>query len=96
MEIAEIFLYGDVVLRLLNKDRYHGAFLPQFEAMNNENYQKRDFGLKRFDHIVSNVWKLESVVSHLKDITVSVFDIFDRLSPRFPEIHAVNLIVGIP
>lgn len=72
--VAEIVLYGDAVLRLINTDNFKGNFLPNFEDTVDTRAQKVGrFGIQRFDHIVGNVWKLAPVVDYLKAITVQQF-----------------------
>lgn len=85
--IAEVQLYGDVVLRLLDVKHFHGQFLPNFEDVNqriNENIFHGNstvarplgassgvFKIDRFDHVVGNLWSLQPTMGLLKNITVS-------------------------
>uniref|UniRef100_A0A6T7BA56 4-hydroxyphenylpyruvate dioxygenase n=1 Tax=Florenciella parvula TaxID=236787 RepID=A0A6T7BA56_9STRA len=55
--VAEVQLYGDVVLRFVSTGGYDGAFLPGFEAEDGVRTDET-FGLKRLDHLVGNVWEL--------------------------------------
>ena len=55
--VAEVQLYGDVVLRFVSTGGYDGAFLPGFEAEEDARIDET-FGLKRLDHLVGNVWEL--------------------------------------
>jgi len=75
-EMAEIQLYGDVVLRLINKDNYEGIFLPNFQDLadvSKDNMNQRGrYGIERFDHIVGNVWSLPKTLEYMKSITVSI------------------------
>ena len=75
-EMAEIKLYGDVVLRLVHEDHFGGAFLPNFEdvlpCIANSDIRVGRYGIERFDHIVGNVWSLPQTLSYLKNITVRV------------------------
>lgn len=64
--IAEVKLYGDVVLRLINVDNFDGAFLPNFEDVASSGGA---YGISRFDHIVGNVWELSSVQTQLMEMT---------------------------
>lgn len=74
-DFAEVELYGDVVLRLLNVDAFQGSFLPNFEdvmpaisslkSTSGKNSHIGRFGLFRFDHIVGNLWSLQPRVQEL-------------------------------
>lgn len=81
-DVSEVFLYGDVVLRLLNLDNFTGNYLPNYEdvvtdvasrtllqfinrntdqSLSNTMVKRNDnhkgfYGIKRFDHIVGNLW----------------------------------------
>jgi len=68
VDLAELQLYGDVILRLLNTDEYTGDFLPNFQNVPPSSNFKT-YGLERFDHIVGNVWSLEPVISNLMEMT---------------------------
>jgi len=79
-EMAEIKLYGDVVLRLVGEDHFEGAFLPNFEDIRSSMRSISDahddagvgrYGIERFDHIVGNVWSLPQTLSYVRNITVS-------------------------
>ena len=65
-DIAEVRLYGDVVLRLVNLDNFRGVFMPNFEE---GSCVGETYGIERFDHIVGNVWNLESIQSRLMSMT---------------------------
>jgi 4-hydroxyphenylpyruvate dioxygenase len=70
-ETAEVHLYGDVVLRLLNTDNFKGLFMSNFIDMpKKESNSLGRFGLTRFDHIVGNLWSLEPKMSELIKLTV--------------------------
>lgn len=72
--LAEISLYGDTVLRLVNTDSFKGSFLPNFEDRIDVKTKKVGrYGVKRFDHIVGNVWKLAQTVQYIQKITVSTY-----------------------
>ncbi|KAH6780980.1 4-hydroxyphenylpyruvate dioxygenase [Perilla frutescens var. hirtella] len=67
--IAEVHLYGDAVLRYVSCGD-DGWFLPEFEAVDSGIYcQELDYGIRRLDHAVGNVPKLEPVVDYLKKFT---------------------------
>lgn len=66
--IAEVHLYGDSVLRYVSGG--DGQFLPGFEAVEDAvSLQELDYGIRRLDHAVGNVPKLEPVVEYLKKFT---------------------------
>jgi len=67
-DIAEVVLYGDTVLRLVNTQHFHGHFLPNFGDSNPLDCVGR-FGLRRFDHIVGNVWSLKPHVNYIKRLS---------------------------
>jgi len=79
VDLAEVGLYGDVVLRLINSSSFKGKFLPNFNdissntIMNNNNDDDNDndgsYGLTRFDHIVGNLWSLEPLNTAIKLMT---------------------------
>jgi 4-hydroxyphenylpyruvate dioxygenase len=57
-EYATIRAYGDTTHSFVNRDRYHGVFLPGYEPLDRGRYSDRTFrpvGLKAIDHIVANV-----------------------------------------
>lgn len=76
---AEVELYGDVVLRLVNVDAFRGSFLPNYEdikpavsSLQNTKDKNRylgKFGLFRFDHIVGNLWSLQPRMQELMQQT---------------------------
>jgi len=66
-EVAEVQLYGDVVLRLLSlRDDFPGAHLPGYES---EGAGDVGCGLCMFDHVVGNVWSMGPTVERLKAMT---------------------------
>jgi 4-hydroxyphenylpyruvate dioxygenase len=69
--ISEVALYGDVVLRFISHHSGGGsAFLPGFEAVERApDAPTLDFGLRRVDHAVGNVWDLREAVEHVKRMT---------------------------
>ena len=74
IDLAEVSLYGDVVLRLINSSSFKGKFLPNFNDIgdsnpSNSNSKNATYGLERFDHIVGNLWSLEPLTSAIKGMT---------------------------
>mmetsp|Transcript_375 Transcript_375/g.434 ORF Transcript_375/g.434 Transcript_375/m.434 type:complete len:441 (+) Transcript_375:292-1614(+) len=69
MDYAEIKLYGDVSLRLINSKNYKGQFLPNFKDIKSEKKRKFDYGVQKFDHIVGNLWTLQPTMQHIQNIT---------------------------
>ncbi|KAL7086532.1 hypothetical protein ACP275_13G007500, partial [Erythranthe tilingii] len=72
--IAEVHLYGDAVLRFVSyndiESASNGFFLPDFEPLDNAiSYQDLDYGIRKLDHAVGNVPKLEPAVDYLKKLT---------------------------
>jgi len=70
--IAEVKLYGDVVLRLLDTADFSGAFLPNFVDVKASTSTVGKYGIARFDHIVGNVWSLKDTLTYVKNMTVSL------------------------
>ncbi|KAJ7960644.1 4-hydroxyphenylpyruvate dioxygenase [Quillaja saponaria] len=75
--LAEVQLYGDVVLRYIsykvpsqrsgpNPDYW---FLPNFEPMDELSSYPLDFGIRRLDHAVGNVPELATAVAYVKQFT---------------------------
>eukprot|EP00889_Picochlorum_renovo_P000040 jgi/Picre1/27070/NNA_000040.t1 len=64
--IAEVTLYGNVVLRYISGD-YTGAFLPGYEAVTD--VPTVDYGLERIDHAVGNVPELLPTVDYIMGFT---------------------------
>lgn len=69
--VAEVHLYGDTVLRFVScGSGGDGWFLPGFGAVGDGvSRQELDYGIRRLDHAVGNVPKLEPVVDYLKNFT---------------------------
>lgn len=69
--IAEVQLYGDVVLRYVSyKDRAnHLDFLPGFEPTDEISSFPLDYGIRRLDHAVGNVPELAPAVAYVKSFT---------------------------
>uniref|UniRef100_A0A6B2L5Y4 4-hydroxyphenylpyruvate dioxygenase n=1 Tax=Arcella intermedia TaxID=1963864 RepID=A0A6B2L5Y4_9EUKA len=65
MVVSEIFIYGETILRFVQyKDGYDGIFLPGYKSFKDP--APFDYGIKRMDHVVGNVWELEPVINNLK------------------------------
>lgn len=73
VDLAEVVLYGDVVFRILSTKKFKGKFLPNFQdvVMNPDRKKKFDYGIKKFDHIVGNLFTLQPTMDHIKNMTVS-------------------------
>ena len=71
MEIAEVKLYEDVVLRLLDTKNYKGSTLPNFKPLNVDKPSAGagKYGLYRFDHVVGNLHDLQATMARLKSLT---------------------------
>ncbi|WVZ77754.1 hypothetical protein U9M48_025581 [Paspalum notatum var. saurae] len=72
--LAEVELYGDVVLRYVSYPDAAAAapgrpFLPGFEDVTSSAPGAMDYGLRRFDHIVGNVPELAPVASYVAGFT---------------------------
>ncbi|KAI4305947.1 hypothetical protein L6164_029272 [Bauhinia variegata] len=75
--VAEVRLYGDVVLRYVSykdpsqlSDPNPGSwFLPKFEPVEELSSYPLDFGIRRLDHAVGNVPELAPMVAYLKEFT---------------------------
>ncbi|XP_040376432.1 4-hydroxyphenylpyruvate dioxygenase [Oryza brachyantha] len=65
--LAEVELYGDVVLRFVSYPDGAASFLPGFEDVSNPGTQ--DYGLRRFDHVVGNVPELAPVAAYIANFT---------------------------
>ncbi|XP_009118533.2 4-hydroxyphenylpyruvate dioxygenase [Brassica rapa] len=67
--IAEVKLYGDVVLRYVS---YHNGavnFLPGFESVDDTSSFPLDYGIRRLDHAVGNVPELGPALTYLAGFT---------------------------
>ncbi|XP_050229856.1 4-hydroxyphenylpyruvate dioxygenase [Mercurialis annua] len=72
--LAEVHLYGDVVLRYISYKNHPNQekpnFLPKFEAVDETtSFPPLDYGIRRLDHAVGNVPELAPAVSYLKQFT---------------------------
>lgn len=86
--VAEVKLYGDVLLRLVQNVDFNGAFLPNYEAASN---QIMSYGLRRLDHAVGNVPKLAEVVDYITSF--SGFHRFLETEDDGGEVDAPNQVV---
>ena len=92
-EMAEIKLYGDVVVRLVGEDHFEGAFLPNFEDIRPSTEDGHGgagvgrYGIERFDHIVGNVWSLPQTLSYMRNITVSAPGCSSSADPCLTALH---------
>jgi len=69
--ISEVKLYGDVVLRYVERpseggEKYQGAFLPNYEDVNSPPFS---YGLTKLDHAVGNVHHLLDTIGYLAKFT---------------------------
>lgn len=67
--MAEISLYGDVVIRLIDAREYKGNFLPNYEDVVPRGTKLGKYGIDRVDHIVGNVHSLQSTLTYIKNMT---------------------------
>ncbi|XP_010542713.1 PREDICTED: 4-hydroxyphenylpyruvate dioxygenase [Tarenaya hassleriana] len=70
--IAEVKLYGDVVLRYVsyvNKADFDFDFLPGFEPVEDTTSFPLDYGIRRLDHAVGNVPELAQAVTYVSGFT---------------------------
>lgn len=67
--MAEVSLYGDVVIRLIDARDYKGSFLPNYESMAAPGTKLGKYGVDRMDHIVGNVHSLQATLTYLKNMT---------------------------
>ena len=69
--MAEVSLYGDAVVRLIDARNYTGGFLPNYEDVVAPGTKLGKYGIDRIDHIVGNVHNLQQTLTYLKNMTVS-------------------------
>jgi 4-hydroxyphenylpyruvate dioxygenase len=67
VHLAEVQLYGDVRLRLVDDADFRGEFLPTYADVPRS--PRGRFGIERFDHIVGNVWKLAGIAKRIQTFT---------------------------
>lgn len=72
-DLAEIKLYGDVSLRLIDASNFKGTFLPNFQDVVAPGTKLGKYGIDRMDHIVGNVHNLQATLTYIKNMTVSPF-----------------------
>jgi len=66
MTYSEVFYYEDVVLRFIQgREEYKGAFMPGYVDSGRPSIS---YGLKRIDHIVSNVPCLADIAEHVEKV----------------------------
>eukprot|EP00246_Nothoceros_aenigmaticus_P018528 TRINITY_DN971_c0_g1_i1.p1 TRINITY_DN971_c0_g1~~TRINITY_DN971_c0_g1_i1.p1 ORF type:complete len:426 (-),score=71.17 TRINITY_DN971_c0_g1_i1:274-1551(-) len=66
MVVAEVKLYGDVVLRYVSSNGYSGPFLPKYELVES---LPLSYGLRRLDHAVGNVHSLLKASKYIAGFT---------------------------
>ncbi|CAF1923978.1 BnaC05g04530D [Brassica napus] len=67
--IAEVKLYGDVVLRYVSYKAVTSVFLPRFETVEDTSSFPLDYGIRRLDHAVGNVPELGPALTYLSRFT---------------------------
>ncbi|KAG2324052.1 hypothetical protein Bca52824_006780 [Brassica carinata] len=67
--IAEVKLYGDVVLRYVSYKAVTSVFLPRFETVEDTSSFPLDYGIRRLDHAVGNVPELGPALTYLAGFT---------------------------
>lgn len=69
LHYAAIHIYGDVLLKFVDRQNYRGIFAPQFQARHSV-LPNHDAGLQTIDHIVGNVeqGEMEDWVKFFADI----------------------------
>eukprot|EP00850_Spirogloea_muscicola_P002081 SM000008S22170 [mRNA] locus=s8:134648:137011:- [translate_table: standard] len=66
LSIAEVHLYGDVVLRYISTGTFRGPFLPNYEPVESP---PLCYGLTRLDHAVGNVPDLKEAIDYISRFT---------------------------
>lgn len=69
VDIAEVELYGDVKLRLINVANFKGQFMPNFKDEHETKRSYGRYGIKRLDHIVGNVWDMNATANYIRNLT---------------------------
>ncbi|KAF8776727.1 hypothetical protein HU200_003459 [Digitaria exilis] len=98
--LAEVELYGDVVLRYVSypdaATTYDAPFLPGFENVSNQGARALDYGLSRIDHVVGIVPKLDPVAPYMAGFTgfheIAEFTAEDAMTSTAAE-SALNTVV---
>jgi 4-hydroxyphenylpyruvate dioxygenase len=62
--ISEVFVYGDTIVRFIQKEGFKGEFLPGYKDAKDE--YPLNYGLRRQDHVVGNVWNMDEAVNNIK------------------------------
>ncbi len=78
-EMAEVSLYGDVSLRLVDTKNFKGAFLPNFADVKPTHAKQNKlgkYGIERIDHVVGNVHSLQDTLSYVKRMTVRSYFLY--------------------
>jgi 4-hydroxyphenylpyruvate dioxygenase len=68
--LAEVSLYGDVVIRLVDARNFTGNFLPNYQDVVAPGTKLGKYGIDRIDHIVGNVFKLQDTLNYIRNMTV--------------------------
>ena len=69
--MAEVSLYGDVVMRLIDDSNYRGNFLPNYQDIVPFGTKLGKYGIERMDHVVGNVYSLKKTLNYIKRMTVN-------------------------
>jgi 4-hydroxyphenylpyruvate dioxygenase len=69
--MAEVSLYGDVVIRLVDARNFMGTFLPNYQDVVAPGTKLGKYGIDRIDHVVGNVQSLQKTLDYIKNMTVS-------------------------
>ena len=67
--MAEVLLYGEVSLRLIDAREYKGTFLPNYQDVVAPGTKLGKYGIERIDHIVGNVHSLKATLTYLRNMT---------------------------
>jgi 4-hydroxyphenylpyruvate dioxygenase len=70
--LAEVSLYGDVVIRLVDARNFTGNFLPNYQDVVAPGTKLGKYGIDRIDHVVGNVHSLQETLDYIKNMTVSL------------------------
>ena len=97
--MAEVSLYGDVVVRLIDARNYTGGFLPNYEDVAPPGTKLGKYGIDRIDHIVGNVHILQATLGYIKNMTVSQHHSVKLLTCTSycnKDVYKSTLLVGFP
>jgi len=64
MVVAEIFLYGDTIVRFIEYKDYKGPYLPGYQPVDDPN--PFSYGIQRMDHVLGNVPELDPMVEKIQ------------------------------